>query len=263
MIYIKDNVIDKLKSWKRESIYILTDFDRTLTKGNSKSSWQILSKDNFIDEYENERKELYDYYRPIEINEEIDELEKANLMEEWWSKHINLLIKYEMKENLINSALENDDIMSFRDGAKEYLKTMYEYKIPVIIISAGIGNFIEKFLLKNECYYDNIYVVSNFIEFEDGIASGIKGNFIHSLNKHEVTLNKKIKEVIKGRENVILLGDIISDTKMASDKIKNIVKIGFLDVNIEENLKHYKEEFDIVCTNNTGYDKLISKIKND
>ena len=33
----------------------------------------------------------------------------------------------------IYDALEKDDIMSFRDGAKEYLKTMYEYKIPIII----------------------------------------------------------------------------------------------------------------------------------
>ena len=262
MIYIKDGVFEKLKEWKKDSIYILTDFDRTLTKGSSKSSWQILSKDNFIDEYEIERKALYDYYRPFEINEKIDETEKSKLMEEWWSKHISLLIKYKMGEKLINDALEKDDIMSFRDGAKEYLKTMYEYKIPIIIISAGIGNFIEKFLIKNNCYYDNIHIISNFIEFKDGVAVGIKGNFIHSLNKHEITLNKNVQQAIKDRENIILLGDILSDIKMANDKIKSIIKIGFLDENIEENLKYYRDEFDIVCTHNTGYDDLYNFILN-
>ena len=56
---------------------------------------------------------------------------------------------------------------------------MYNRNIPVIIISAGIGNFIEKFLIDNNCYFDNIYLISNYNLFsigflEDNISNNIK-----------------------------------------------------------------------------------------
>jgi len=184
MIDIKKDVLKRIEAWKDETIYVLTDFDKTITMGSSSSSWSILSKSDLVPkEYIKERQELYDYYRPIEIDETLDYDIKNKLMSEWWNKHINLLIKYKMSEEVINYAARNLRVMSFRDGAKEFLKNLNKRDIPVIIISAGIGNFIEQFLLKNECMYDNIFIVSNFIKFENGIAVGINDNIIHSLNQ--------------------------------------------------------------------------------
>lgn len=109
------------------------------------------------------------------------------------------------------------------------LEKMHQKKIPVII-SAGIGNFIKSFLINNNCYYNNIYITSNFIEFKDGIASGITENIIYSNNKDEASLDHKINNLIKKRFNIVLLGDYISDVKMAPITQKNkALKIGFLN----------------------------------
>ena len=262
MIFIKEGSKEKIKNWNDDSIHIITDFDRTLTTGNSESSWGILSKSGLVTkEYMNERQKLYDYYRPIEIDEEMDYETKNRLMTEWWNKHIGLLIKYKMSEKIINEAANDIKVMEFRKGAKEFLKSMNDRNIPVIIISAGIGNFIKQFLIKNQCDYDNIFIISNFIKFENGIASGIIGDVTHSLNKNEVSLSSDISKLIKNRQNIILLGDNVSDVRMAKEEDRNkALKIGFLEEKVEENKKHFEDNFDIVCTDNTGYDELSNKI---
>ncbi len=51
-------------------LYVVADFDRTITKGNSKTSWSILANSNLVPkEYVADRQALYDKYRPIEIDE--------------------------------------------------------------------------------------------------------------------------------------------------------------------------------------------------
>ena len=262
MIIIKNNTLDRVKNWEDNTIHVLTDFDRTLTKGNSDSSWGILSKTDLMnDDYVKERINLYNYYRPIELDETLDYETKNRLMIEWWNKHIGLFVKYKLSEDVVNNATSSVGVMSFREGAKEFLESMKERNIPVIIISAGIGNFIEQFLIKNECYFENIYIVSNFIKFENKIAVGISDMIIHSLNKNEVGYTEEIKELVKDRNNIILLGDSLSDIRMVSENKKdNALKISFLDEKIEDNLPYFQEQFDIVCTNNTGYKELVKKI---
>lgn len=263
MIIIKDGTIERIKDWNDDSIHILTDFDRTITMGSSDSSWSILSKSDLVPrEYVKERQELYEYYRPIEIDETLDYETKNKLMSEWWNKHINLFIKYKLSENVVNDAAKNLRVMAFRDGAKEFLESMNNRNIPVIIISAGIGNFVEQFLIKNDCNFSNIYIVSNFIKFENGIATGISDNVIHSLNKNEVSIPNNIKSLIFNRPNVILLGDNISDIRMASEeKRPNALKIGFLEEKINENKIVFENEFDIVCTENSSYTELSKFLK--
>ena len=156
MIIIKNGTLDRINDWKDNSVYVLTDFDRTITVGNSESSWSILSKSNMVPkEYVEERQKFFNYYRPFEIDEKLDYETKCKLMTEWWNKHIGLFIKYQLSEEVINTAAKNLRVMSFREGAREFLENMRDRNIPVIIISAGIGNFIEQFLIKNNCNFEN------------------------------------------------------------------------------------------------------------
>ena len=48
MIIVKENTLERIKEWSDDSIYVLTDFDRTITVGNSDSSWSILSKSDMV-----------------------------------------------------------------------------------------------------------------------------------------------------------------------------------------------------------------------
>ena len=64
---MNDEINLKTKDW--DNYYVLIDFDRTLTDGNSTSSWEILSKGGFMpEEYVLEVNKLYEYYRPFEVD---------------------------------------------------------------------------------------------------------------------------------------------------------------------------------------------------
>ena len=244
------------------NLYVVADFDKTLTRGDGESTWGVLSKANDMgEEYFKKRTALYEKYRPMEIDETLPYDIKSQKMDEWWKSHINLFYEYGLKEVFIKDAV-NKDILKYRDGAKEFLKKMNELEIPVIIISAGIGNIISEFLIKESDLYHNIHIISNTIEFENGIIKGIRGEVIHSLNKDIVHGDEEILKIINDRKNILLFGDLVADTKMIpSEKEKNALKFGFLDHKIEENLEFYKQAYEVVIKDEGSFDNVLSIIK--
>lgn len=253
---IKEKIKNSLPIKYLDDIYVVADFDRTITNGNSKTSWSILANSDLVPKiYKQERQALYDYYRPIEISDTIDINTKMKKMKEWYEKHINLFIKYQISEEIFEKAANDLRIMEFRHGAKKFIEFLYRNDIPLIIISAGVGNFIETFFRYNNCYYDNVYISSNKIIFKDNIAFGVEENIIHSLNKNEVSLPEDISKKINDRNSVILLGDQVSDLNMIDDsRHKSVIKIGFQTNNCK--LENLTSCFDIVCEKEDDYNKL-------
>lgn len=253
---INSKIQKELPITNLDNIYVVADFDRTITNGSSKTSWSILAGSNLVPEtYIKERQVLYDYYRPIEVSDTIDYNYKLQMMKEWFQKHIELFVKYKISKKIFDEAATNLRIMEFRPYAKEFIEFLHKNNIPLIIISAGIGNFIESFLEHNNCYYDNIYISSNKIIFKDGIAVGVDKNIIHSFNKNEVSLPENIRDKIKNRDNVILMGDQISDLNMV-DKSKHntVISVGFL---IPESSKDtMTSNYDIVCEETDNYNDV-------
>jgi len=72
-------------------------------------------------------------------------------------------------------------------------------------------------------------------------------------------LRADIKRKIKSRNNILLLGNNIEDINMAN-RNKTTYKLGFLDEKIDERLEDFKNNFDIICTNNTSYKEICEKI---
>ena len=69
MLSFDSTTLYRIKNWTLDSLYVVTDFDRTLTSHDSETSWNILSQSNIMgDEYCKERKAFFDYYRPIELD---------------------------------------------------------------------------------------------------------------------------------------------------------------------------------------------------
>ena len=257
MVYINNK--EKLNKIKlnKDNFYVVADFDRTITEGLSISTCGIMaSAENMDSTYSEKRMALYNYYRPIEINNTISEEEKALEMSNWWNAHIKLFYEYKLKEEILKNALLKCKL-KYRDGAKEFLKKMNRYNIPVIIISAGIGNVIEEFLKLENDYYPNIKIISNFIEFENGIIKSLKGESIHALNKNIVNLDENSKKLINNKDYILLMGDAIADLKMINQSdIERAITVGFLEEKIDENLEYFNKEFDIVISNNGSFNDL-------
>ena len=266
MKYINTDKINKLQL-NKDNIFIILDFDRTITSFESVDSWDacggLLGK-----EFKKDIEDYYNYYRPIEIDYNISDEEKEKRMIEWYSKCIDLYEKYKLTKQKLEESVNNAKI-EFRDGAEEFLKRVNEYDIPVIILSAGIGNVIEIFLKKHNLYFDNMYIIGNFIKFDEtgDMKPFNSNNMIHTLNKTMKNhLPEKYENIIKEKEYAILVGDLISDKEMVPENIlEKVLTIGFL--NEENNIDVYNKEFDIVLykedANFSNIEKILKKERKD
>ena len=168
---------------------------------------------------------------------------------------MDLYYTYHLTEQKLKQSIENSKLI-LREGAKDFLFHLYKENIPVIILSAGIGNVIEQSLKKEECYFENIQVISNFIKFdENGNMIKLCDNMIHSLNKNIDKLGDiNLKEKLKTKEYRMVIGDLVEDIYMMGEypETKSL-KIGLLNKNVMENLEIYNNNFDIVLTEENNF----------
>ena len=253
MIYINNK--DKIKRLKRIDDYcVILDFDRTITTKESDSSLGVLP--NYIGgEFLETRTKIHDYYRPKELDYSISTEEKQKLMKEWAFKSFELLTKH-ITEKDIDKATDKCN-MHLRPGAKEFLSKMNDKKIPVIILSGGMGNVIESFLKKQEVLFDNTVIVSNFIEFINNKPRIDYNNIISTSNKTYLVIPEETRKVLYNKDKILLFGDIVEDIKMVSkDHLEKTITIGFLDQKIKQNLEIYNKNYDIVLTDSSGFNMI-------
>lgn len=258
MIYCNN----KVEKPNVNNLCIVMDFDNTITSEDSISSYGVFQEKKLMgEEYCKECIKLNSKYMKIEKNYKINKEIKKILMEEWVEKSINLLIKYHISQDIIDKVIFTEKI-KLRTGLKEFFLLMKKYKIPVIIISAGIGNIIETFLKKEDILFENITIIGNFFDFSRGGAY-IKNKMIYTSNKNEIRLQKKIEHTITMKEQIMLIGDTIEDVNIIDNKLymgKKIIKIGFLNDRSEDNLIKYNQKFDIVFTNGGTFNDIIDNL---
>ncbi len=251
----------KIKAIKNDgplSLHVLSDFDRTLIKAyvNGKKIWSLLAiirDNNYLSaEYTAKAKELAAHYYPIEKDPNIPLAERKSLMMEWWSRHFDLLISSGLTKNDIKRAITSSQI-EMRDDYEKFFNILSKSGIPLVIMSAsGIGgDAISEFLSSKNILTDNIHLISNrFIWDSHGRAVGVHQPIIHSLNKDETAIqNFPAYKDVRNRKNVILLGDFIDDIGMVQGfDYGNLLTVGFLNENVDEQLLAFREKFDVIIT---------------
>jgi hypothetical protein len=60
----------------------------------------------------------------------------------------------------------------FRDGCHWLFQELHKYGVPLLILSAGIGDIILEAVKQRAALFDNIEVVSNFMEFDEQVLLG-------------------------------------------------------------------------------------------
>ena len=264
---------EKILQAGHERLHILTDFDKTLTKafvdGKKISSItaELRNGDYISKDYAEKAHALADKYHPIEIDPNVSLEVKKKAMQEWWSQHFRLLIASGLNKNHIEKIVDSGKVQ-FREGSLNLLDFLHKKNIPLVIISsAGLGGeSIRMMLEKENKMYSNIYIVSNDYNWDSkGNAIGIKKPIIHVFNKDETIIKKfPFYDKIKNRKNVLLLGDSLGDLGMIKGfNYDNLIKIGFLNENAEENLKTFKDAYDVVLLNDGTMDfvnKLLEEI---
>lgn len=79
-----------------------------------------------------------------------------------------------------------------RDGSAEAFMKLRDQHIPLVIVSAGIGDIIELILERENLLTSNVTIVSNFLKFTENKINGtltIQGyketQLVHIFNKNE------------------------------------------------------------------------------
>lgn len=112
---------------------------------------------------------------------------------------------------------ELDDLASqyshaLRDGTKEMFELTNKLNVPIIVISAGLGDSIKAVMKHERVMYPNVQLVSNFLQHKNGMLDGFseKQTMIHAFNKNETAM---YYENALHRKNIILMGFVGIKTK--------------------------------------------------
>lgn len=252
-------------------LHVLADFDRTLTtafvNGKKIHSFIAILRDegHLSEEYRKQAHALSDHYRPFEDDPLYPRDEKKVKMHKWWSKHFELLIKSGLNKKDLEKAIKSKNI-KLRNGTTEFFNNTKKHNVPLIIISAsGIGDTIPMYLEEKKILSKNVHILTNFYKWDsEGYATGVNEPFIHVMNKDETVThnNPKIHDKIKNRKNVLLLGDSLGDVDMVTGfDYDNLIKVGFLNYDVEKNLDQYKVNYDIIITNDSSMNYVNDLLK--
>lgn len=270
-----------IKAAGPSKLQVIADFDMTLTKywvdeKRGQSTHALLKQGK--PEYDLKRREVHDYYYPLEICPTIPVDEKTKLMEEWWEKTHALLIEGGLTYAAIRNSVANS-VIDFRDYVIQLFEILEKNGVPVLIFSAGLADIIEEVMRqKLKRNFKNIEVVSNRMVFDDnGNLTGFRGKTIHVLNKNEHALemaapiheNLGSSDVpddcgasgVRNRTNVLLLGDHLGDLGMSDGlEFENRISIAFLNDNVGEWMETYKQAFDIVLPNDASMREVVDLV---
>lgn len=262
MLYIKEEKLKQI-SLTPYNYAILIDFDKTMTTMDSDDSWTIIQNPNIMNpNLFIESSKLVDKYYPIEMDYNLSPEEKSSYMYDWYTQTLNLYYKYELTYDKLISCVKNGHII-LRNGLKDFLYHSYQNNIPVVILSAGIGNVIEEALKLHGCLYDNITIISNFFSYENNMILPFNNSIIHTCNKSILALPDNIKQQIQNKDYFLLFGDYIEDINMVSkEDLKKTLSFGFLEKNVETNFNVYQNAFDIVLTDNSSFYDISNIISN-
>lgn len=269
-----ERIINEFVKGGPERLQLVSDFDYTITKQRTADGSPVLSSfgifnacqslpQSFIDE----SIRLHNKYRPIEIDPHISINEKVKCMIDWWTKSGELLVGFPFDQSEIdNIAVKYKDAL--RDHTHTLFRNLNRMDIPVLVFSAGLGNSVVSVLKQANVMYSNVKVVSNFLQYKDGLLNGFQEPMIHTFNKNETALNgSEYYDLVHNRDHIIVMGDSIGDADMANGvpSSSHIIKIGFLFDHPEHNLEKYMNAFDIVLIDDQTMDvplALLAAIEN-
>uniref|UniRef100_A0A915MG38 5'-nucleotidase n=1 Tax=Meloidogyne javanica TaxID=6303 RepID=A0A915MG38_MELJA len=185
--------------------------------------------------------ELRDKYVVIEYCPQTLMEDKIPIMEQWWRESHGLIEQYRPKKSKLRDAVKRSQSLLLRhvfnniikvffvydltekiftisaDGCADFLLTLHQAKVPVVLFSAGIGQIIE-FVLEHQCderQMDEAFLISQEAPFFKSIAE---------------------------RTSVLLLGDSLGDVHMDVGVCQELI----LNFNFDSLMERYMEEYDIV-----------------
>jgi 2-hydroxy-3-keto-5-methylthiopentenyl-1-phosphate phosphatase len=213
-------------------LVVIADWDRTLTCTDS-SSWLLPWKSRlFSQRYRSKRDADYNKYRPYETWGFSKEVRREKMIE-WWNEHLGSLVQDgKWWEEKLRKIVGEKKLMSFREWVKEFLGFLKKNDIPLIIVSAGLGNLVYDYLEYHNIDMKNISIETNMLYFENGdIVWFDKAHIVNSANKSMISLSEKTESLLEWKTDFLILWDgkddiEVQNIKRIKKQSENVVSIG-------------------------------------
>jgi 5'-nucleotidase len=239
-----------------DGLMVITDFDATLTTGNSMQCHDLIyCSADIPDSFREECAPLLDW--------QTNPLTDSVL---WWDQMHKLMVKHGMPQRTLIPRIVKEGAMTPRPGAIKLLKHLSFLNVPVLIVSAGLSDVIEEFLRQHDALNDNITICSNRLNYGTDLAplSVSPVPYITSFTKRlayaasSTFFNQNAK-----RRTLFVLGDSIADTDVTSDvSYDHLLTIGILNSRSRES--EFQDSFDALVLGDDGslsaVDALISDV---
>lgn len=134
--------------------------------------------------------------------------------------------------------------MYYREGTLDFFEDLNRARVPLLIISAGLGNVILQVLNNHNLVKSNLTVVANHMGYpeEEIVNDELAGQVVHPSCNQSYILPTNKESVSFGlstgyfadfshRKNIIVLGDSLGDLHMCNGTVtpNTILTIGFLN----------------------------------
>jgi len=154
------------------SLQVIADFDYTMSKyhDNGKrcdSCHGMIANTPLVSEvYHKKAWDLFHFYNPMEVDTTMSIQDKIPHMIEWYEKsHDNMVA---MEPPLMKSSIESmvrDSTTRLR--CKSMIDSLAKEEVPVLVLSAGVGDVVQEVLKQNGVLLPNVKIISNFMIFDD------------------------------------------------------------------------------------------------
>lgn len=249
-----------------EKVFLVLDFDRTVTRcfledgSKSLDCHDILASiPKITRDCRQKMEDMMEKYYPIEIHPTMTREEKVPYIAEWYSMVNALLAAQNITRDDVSAAVAGCKRFCLRSGVQEVFGIANRRRIPIVILSAGLGNVIEEVILqkiwtpqgKKGDDWPNVRVLSNTLQWdENGNHTGFSEPLIHMYNKSLQDAPGDLRKLIEGRHVGILCGDAVNDVHMAQGhETSELLKVGFLNEKAEQRLPNY--------IGPGGYDRVV------
>jgi HAD superfamily hydrolase (TIGR01544 family) len=258
-------------------LQIVADFDGTLTFHMSRNQPSLVrglschgvigKHPGFSEEYRNEVQRMEDYFAPLERDPTLDDVSRLKVMTDWWSRSHSLMLAQNISIHTVDDMViqaYNRGMFGLRDRASDFLSLARQFKIPTLVLSAGISIVIEELFKHQKLPVDDLTVIvaNQTIASSEGILQSFVEPVIHGMSK-KIVLKEFIDESITRRErkNYIVLGDMPHDAEVLKsiENIDCVISVGFLLDSSQ--LEAYMQLYDIVITEDGTFQPIIDLIE--
>lgn len=267
-----DSSVSRIVHDGPDRLCVIMDFDRTITKywdpsrtKRAPSSHGILERGRSA-VFRAKADALTEFYFPIETDASLPVTEKIPFMIDWYRKVHGLFVAEGLTRADVVNAVSLSSV-ELRPGVVDTIQWCERHRVPLIVMSAGLGDVITEVLRQHlsdlpPC----VHVVSNAMEFDSsGALVAFTEPVMHMFNKRLQASDVERLAAAAGlrdhRRNYIIVGDSPGDATMADGlDATTVLKIGLLNDagNSAALLPRYRELFDVLLLGDTGLEPLVA-----